>query len=526
MSSNSHYDIIVIGSGIGGLTAIDLLSKVFSKKVLLLEQHFKFGGFTHTFKRKDWEWDVGIHYIGDMEKGSSAYNLLNYLTGSNIKWYKMEEPFEEFIYPDIRFPVYGNREKFCNDLMERFPKEKDNITQYFNDIENFSKGFFKNIITNLFLNQIQKSLFLKFPKKMLITTKEYLDSHFKDEIVKTLLASRWGDCGLPPSKSSFIIHSIIEKHYWNGGWYPIGGSGKFAQYIMQTIENSGSQGLLFHRVDKILIKNNKAIGVEASILKGKEILEKKILYANIVISNVGLYNTYSLLEEANLVPSIRTQIDQIKKDIIDSYKYSISNVTLYLGLKDDPRKIGIKPRNYWIYNDYIHEFTTFSLDIFPKGVYVSFPSSKNPEANAHTAEIISFIDYKYFEKWKHEDWKNRNEDYQKLKEIITEKLIHFTSKYFPTLRENILYKELSTPITNEFFTRHPKGSIYGIPFITRRLEKNWITPKTLIDNLYITGADSFTPGFVGSMVGGFFCTAQVMGLKSMASLTKLLKKTI
>ncbi len=523
MSSNSHFDIIVIGSGIGGLTTAGLLSKLFSKNVLILEQHFKFGGFTHTFKRKDWEWDVGIHYIGEMEHTSLAYNIVNFLTDSKLEWYKMEEPFEEFIYPDTRFLVFGNQDKFLKDLIELFPNEKQNLIQYFDDIEKHSKWLIRNAIVNIFTDNIQ-NLFSKLSKKKLFSTKEYLDSHFKDEVLKSILVFRWGDYGLPPSKSSFSIHSLVERHYWKGGWYPIGGSGKFAQLILESLQNSKIQAFLNHRVDKILIKDNQSIGVEVSVLKGEEVIEKKRFYSELIVSNIGLYNTYSLIEEEQLQNSLREKLNLIKKEIYEEYKEAISNVTLYLGLKEDPKKIGIQPRNYWIYDTYDHEYYPFSLESFPKSIYISFPSSKNPEAKAHTAEIISFIDYSYFERWKHQKWKNRDEEYQKLKEEITERLIVFASKFLPTLKENIVYKELSTPITNEFFTLHPKGSIYGIPFTKRRIEKNWITPNTIIKNLYITGADSFTPGFVGAMMGGFFCTAKVIGLKSIIPLSKLLKK--
>lgn len=523
------FDTIIIGSGIGGLTVASLLSQLFNKRVLILEQHFKFGGYTHTFKRKDWEWDVGIHYIGEMEKGSTLYNLISFLTEGKIQWFKMEEPFEEFIYPEIRFPIYGDKQKFCEDLIELFPEEKENIIEYFNDIEKFSTWFNKNLFFQISPN-ILKNFFspLHFSKSIFITTQEYLDYRFKSEKLKSVVTSRWGDYGLPPFKSNFLIHSLIEKHYWNGGWYPIGGSSNFAKMILPTIEKNGGQALLSHRVDKILIKNNKAIGVEVSVLNGQKPIEKKIFYSDIIVSDAGLYNTYELVDETNLETSIKEKLTSLKQDLYSSYSDAISNVTLYIGLKEDPRKFGIKPRNYWIYKDFNHNsnFNNFSIENFPKGIYVSFPSSKNPEAKAHTAEIISFIPYEFFTKWKDQKWKNRDEEYEELKEKISEKLINFANEFLPNFKDNISYKELSTPLTNEFFTLHLKGSIYGIPFTNYRLQKKWITPNTIISNLFLTGADSFTPGFSGAMMGGFLCTSQIAGYSNIFSLLKLLKKKI
>lgn len=526
--SENHYDAIVIGTGIGGLTTASLLSQLFGKRVLLLEQHFKVGGFTHTFKRKDFEWDVGIHYIGNMDEGSSLRRLVDFLTENKLQWNKMKEPFEEFINPELRVKIYGNKEQCIDEWIRLFPKEKDNIIQYFDDIEKTSKWFSIHVSLKTLpkpLNLLPSPL--SFAKNALITTKEYLDYRFNDPILKSLIVSRWGDYGLPPSKSTFIIHSLIEEHYFNGGWYPEGGSSKIAEFILPTIFKNGGKLLLSHRVEKIIIKNNQAIGVKVLHLQGDKIREEKEFYADIIVSNAGLYNTYKKMLNKNYLDSkVQNKVVQIEKELEDLLKDSMSNVTLYLGLKDNPENHQIEGRNYWIYRYLDHDAAFIKkqelLEGKPTGVYVSFPSLKNTKAKAHTAEIISFVDYEPFEKWKEKPWKNRGESYENLKNIITESLIDFTSKYLPKLPDLIEYKELSTPITNEFFSHHPKGIIYGIPCTKKRFEKDWIVPTTPIENLYITGADASTPGFAGAMMGGFLSTATIMGFKSVLSLLKLL----
>ncbi|GIX40902.1 MAG: phytoene dehydrogenase [Leptospiraceae bacterium] len=526
--SQNHYDAIIIGTGIGGLTTASLLSQLFQKRVLLLEQHFKIGGFTHTFKRKDFEWDVGIHYIGNMEEGSSLCKLVNFLTEGKLHWNKMKEPFEEFINPEIRLKVYGNKERYIEELIQYFPKEKDNIVEYFNDIEKTSKWFSMHVSFKSLpkpLNLLPSPL--QFAKNALITTKEYLDYRFQDPVLKSIIVSRWGDYGLPPSKSTFIIHSLIEEHYFNGGWYPDGGSSKIAETILPTIYKNGGEVLLSHRVDEILIKNNTAIGVKVSHIQGEKVREEKEFFADVIVSNAGIYNTLTkMISENNLSINIQNKISQIKKDLEELLMDSMSNVTLYLGLKDNPENHQIEGRNYWIYRylDHDEAFTKKRelLEGKPTGVYVSFPSLKNNNAKAHTAEIISFVDYEPFIKWKGFPWKNRGESYENLKNMITESLIDFTSKYIHNLPSLIEYKELSTPITNEFFSHHPRGVIYGIPCTKKRFEKDWIGPHTPIQNLFITGADASTPGFAGAMMGGFASTAAIMSFKSVLSLFKLL----
>ncbi len=526
--SQNEYDAIIIGSGIGGLTTASLLSQLFGKKVLILEQHFKVGGFTHIFKRGNFQWDVGIHYVGNMHQESSLRSLIDFLTEGKLQWNKMKEPFEEFINPSIRIKVYGNKEQYKEELIQYFPKEKDNIHAYFQDIEKIARWYSMHVGLKTLpkpLNTLPSPL--HFFKNALITTKEYLDHRFKDPVLKSTIVSRWGDYGLPPSKSAFIIHSLIEEHYLNGGWYPDGGSNKIAEYILPTIKKNGGDVLLSHRVEEIIIKNNTAIGVKVSHLQGEHVHEEKEFYADVIVSNAGYYNTYKkMIQKQSLDLNTRQKIINIEKELEELYLDSISNVTLYLGLKDNPENYGIEGRNYWIYSSLDHDEMFENkhqlLHDKPVGVYVSFPSLKNSEAKAHTAEIISFVSYEPFEEYKHLPWKNRGEAYLNLKEQITQRLIDYVSSYFPEFFNLIEYKELSTPVSNEFFSLHPKGSIYGIPCTKKRFEKTWIGAQTEIKNLYITGADASTPGFAGAMMGGFAATAAIMGMKHITSIFKLL----
>ena len=88
---NEPYDIIIIGSGISGFCCAALLA-LKEKKVLVLEKHFKIGGYAHAFKRKGYEWDVGIHYVGDMHKEyNPARKIFDLITGGNLHWAKMHD---------------------------------------------------------------------------------------------------------------------------------------------------------------------------------------------------------------------------------------------------------------------------------------------------------------------------------------------------------------------------------------------------------------------------------------------------
>ena len=128
--TEEHYDTIVIGSGIGGLATAAFLSKE-GRKVLVLERHYTAGGFTHVFKRNGYEWDVGIHYIGEVQRPNSAIRrIFDYITDCNLKWADMGRVYDRIIIGDKEYEFVKGVENFKQQLIEYFPKDKDAINQY------------------------------------------------------------------------------------------------------------------------------------------------------------------------------------------------------------------------------------------------------------------------------------------------------------------------------------------------------------------------------------------------------------
>jgi all-trans-retinol 13,14-reductase len=122
--SDHVYDLILIGSGMGALTVASLMAQLRRKRVLVLERHFKAGGFTHDFKRQQFHWDVGIHYIGQMNEGSPMRQMFDLVTQKGVQWNKMPEPFERFVYPGLTFDLYGNPKRFQADLIQQVSRVK------------------------------------------------------------------------------------------------------------------------------------------------------------------------------------------------------------------------------------------------------------------------------------------------------------------------------------------------------------------------------------------------------------------
>lgn len=526
---NKDFDVLIIGTGMGALTTASLLAQFTNLKVLMFEQHFKAGGFTHTFRREGkFLWDVGIHYIGDMYDGSNLKKIFDIVTGGEVKWNKMPEVFEKFVFPDFTFGVRSSEDDFKKDIIQLFPEEQTAIENYFSDSKKLASYFGRNMILKgapAFLNNSSVNLKLAGSDSPMISTKEYMDKNFVSEKLKSILCSQWGDYGLPPSKSSFAIHALVVTHYFNGGFYPEGGSGVIADATKNILEKHGGKILTSREVKEILIKDNKAIGLRVrntlkSKKEGKEVEE--IYFGKKIISNAGAFNTYTKLIPKEISIPFKSDLIQFANS-----HPKISNITLYLGLKESATKLGFKGENHWIYSNLDHEKNFNSLNWTETkevaGAYLSFPSLKDKHPEGHTAEIIAFCNYEPFEKWKNQAWRERDDEYQNKKKEITELLLNYIEKYYQGFKELVEYAELATPITTEFFTLHKQGTIYGLPCVPERFDKNkspWFDTITPIENLFLTGADASSPGVSGALMGGVIAFTKASGGISMFKVLK------
>ncbi|MBL8022010.1 MAG: NAD(P)/FAD-dependent oxidoreductase [Leptospirales bacterium] len=520
---SNEFDAIVIGSGMGGLTVASILATVGKKRVLVLERHFRAGGFTHEFNRKKYHWDVGVHYIGDLAETSMLRRLFDVITGSQVKWQKMEEPFEMFVYPDFSFPVYGDPERFIGDVVAMFPDEEPAIRRYLEDVKKAAAWFGRHVTMKSlppFLDGLTHLLDSLGQKSALMTTGEYLNLHFKNEKLKALLLSQWGDYGLPPAESTFVIHSLIVTHYLNGGYYPVGGAGKIAESVEAILNANGGEIRVSHEVTEVIVEEGKAVGVRVKKLPERP--DSNIEFrAPLIVSDAGAWTTFMRLVPESVSLPFRSDLDEFYKQ-----QPVTTNVTLYLGLKEDPRKQGFHGENYWIYSTYDHDKNYLNRSKWveesnPTGAYLSFPSLKNPESQSHTAEIIAFADYKTFEPWKGGAWKKRGMEYADLKEKIAQLLIAYIEKHLPGFKDNVEFYELSTPITNEHFTAHPLGSIYGLACVPDRFRESkasFSRARTPVPGLFLTGADVSSPGVAGAMMGGFATLAHLINGFSILSL--------
>ncbi|MGD1016708.1 MAG: NAD(P)/FAD-dependent oxidoreductase, partial [Roseiarcus sp.] len=508
------WDAIVVGSGIGGLSAAGLLARVAGMKVLVLEKHSERGGQTHMFRRDGAAWDVGLHYVGGLDKGSIIRTVIDFLSGGALEWNKMTDDFERFLYPGLKFAVPSDPERYRARLIERFPDEAPAIRSYFRDLR-AAAAWHVLAIQEQFLPRPLAFLSAQWRRigavKATQTTGEHLNRHFRSPELRALLASQWGDYGLPPSQSAFALHALVVESYLKGAWFPQGGAGRIARAFETGIEASGGAIKVSHEVTEILIEGGRAVGVKALDRRGAEPIEV-VFRAPAIISDVGARLTYRKLLPTDGEIGRRTAK---ARAYLDALEGGLSMVTLYVRLAEPVSTLGVKGENYWINATFEHDdldaSTTAVLAGQPRHAYLSFPSAKSGDDRFHTAEVIATVRPEAFAAWRSSATGQRGRDYLELKSRIAEGLLNLADSAVPGFKALTRYSELSTPLTMEDFTSHPSGVFYGLPGTPARYRLDPLSAQTPIAGLYLSGSDVASLGIPGATMGGFAAASKVLG---------------
>ncbi|XP_022341666.2 all-trans-retinol 13,14-reductase-like [Crassostrea virginica] len=544
-----HLDTIIIGSGIGGLSVGALLARA-GKKVLVLEQHDQAGGCCHTFHDKGFEFDTGIHYIGKMDPSFENRVLMDQLTGGKVEYPLMDEEYDIVALGDPMkervktFPFVSNKEKIKENLINRFPKEKEGIEKFFEllkEARHFFTGCVVLKVVPKWLARILVStgliniIFKAYGRFGKVSLKDVLDSVTSDDELKATLSYIFGDYGVVPSKTPFGLHSVIMGHYFSGAHYIRGGPSEIPFQIIQVIEERGGRVLVNAHVSEILMSDKgRAIGVK--LRKGENDLE---IFAKQIVSDTGVVNTF-----LNLLPK-QVATKSVIYPMINKVGESVSFLTVFVGLNGSKEELGIKAHNCWHFTkpdieQLFDEYSALSpeelADHDAPMMFISFPSAKDPswgERNPHksTCLIITMSHYNWFKDWQDGRVQHRGEEYEKIKNSIGERMLQQCIKLYPKMEGKVEYFDVGTPLSNKYYLGFQHGEMYGLDHNMARFlpaASIHLRPKTDIPGLYLTGQDVMSVGLAGALYGGLLCASALLNrnlFKDLQALQKELKKS-
>ena len=439
-----QYDVVIIGTGIGGLVCGCYLVKS-GLKVLIIEQHNKPGGYCTSFERGGFKFDVGAHYLVGAKRGSLG-KIFKELEGENEIKFNQFNPTDKIIMPENTVYIKTNIDDTVIGFQKVFPDESKNISKFFQFI----------------LNKDFLSLYSKIKK---MNFKEILDSFFENQKIKSTLEVLLGNIGVSAHKVSAVSAVLLFRELiFDPGWYPSGGIQMLPDTLARMLMARGGDMLLSKRVTKILLQDDIARGV---LLDDGTRIE-----AGAVVSNADITETFKKLLD------VKTK----ESEALDNLEISPSPFSVYLGLKDDFKKIITESPTIWFFSTYkVKEcYSDFNETLISreKLLYVvcTFPFMHDDNLpNKPTVELFMAAPFSTSEFWN----KNRN--------LLMEKLIEEAEKVIPNLRKYIELKFNATPQTFYKYTSNRNGAAYGWASASSLITKPIFMGKTSIKNLYLAG---------------------------------------
>ncbi len=478
-----RYDIIIIGAGLGGLTAGAKLARE-GMKVLVIEQHSRPGGCATTFRRGVFTLEVGLHEMdgpGGRDIKNRIFSELD-VTGK-VEFLPVPE-FYRFIRGDLAVTVPHDPQVAAARFSEMFPKETEGIARYYEQILNPKKRAADNSDPD-------------------ISVGSFLDSIISNEDLKLILLGNLGYFHDDPYSLSLAYYSVAQGSYYsNGASFIKGGSQRLSDHLAAYIHSHGGQVLLNHLVTGVTVKDGRATGVTCR--RKNDPAQNSIEYtAGEIVANNAIPALADLLP-----PETGAQL----KDECSGMNTGASLLTVYLGFDRPLKELGHSYYSTFIYDSSVrspadiasNNRDDFSRRSFTFVDYGQVDSGLAPEGKGVGA--VCCIDYLA-------DWENlTREEYERKKEDVAKTFIRRLGEVIPGFEDVVGYYEVGTPVTVKRYTLNPGGAVYGFAQNPGRKVIDSFKP---VENLHFASAWGRTGGgFSGAICGGYLCAFNILRKKA------------
>ena len=513
---SESWDVVVIGSGLGGLTSAACLASA-GRRVLVLERHDVAGGNATVFRRhpragtegdaprQEFEFDVGVHYIGECQPGGLFPSIFNALgVGDRVQFNELDpDGFDTVVFPEVEVKIPAGWDRYEAAVVEAVPGDRAAVERCVRTLSDIARESRERYIpgaeTPTFDRWVGRTLAELFDECELSSTARAILGH-------------WG--GLyagAPSQTSAVTHAGIVHHYMNGAYYPAGGGQVLAARLIQVIEALGGEVRCLARVDHVMVYDDRCV-------QGVELADGSRIDARLVISNADHLRTVQHLVDAR-------HWDPATIEFAANAQMTLGLAVVYV-VVDTDLTADLPNTNYHVFSNADHEAVYASLDAgeLPEGdwAYLAFASKKDPDNHhvcppGHTNFQIMTLAPRGWEFWGVEDGPadgpsyRRNETYRQRKAELTERMLNAAEKVLGPFRDHIVHIETATPLSHQRYTHATGGTSYGYLHSPEQSGSNRPAHRTEVHGLWVTGANTSSGhGIAGAMVGGVNTAGQIL----------------
>ena len=457
-----NYDIIVIGSGLGGLVCARQLAKQ-GRSVLVLERQSQPGGCLQSYRRGDFEFDTGLHYVGGLAEGQPLHEAFEQLGLMRLPWVRLDaDGFDRITIGRQTFPMCEGFDRFASTLAEYFPQEKNALRQYVG-----------------MLRQLPP-----MEEAVEVNAYDWLSSLFRDPLLVNVLSATAMKMELRRESLPLFNFAHSMSSYIQSSWRLKGGGNKIVESLVNDIRSFGGEVVCRAEVKELVEKDGRIVAAKCPNGKTYE--------GSVFISDVHPQLTFGWLKDSNIVKNIfRRRIQALENT------FGIFTASLVLKPNTLPyfnhNKYVFRKANVWTFHENIG------------GVDGVMVSCRVPEDDnyARQIDLLTPMPWVLCKHWEHTVIGRRGEIYELQKERLADDCIRLAERVIPGLRDMVEKRYTSTPLTWRDYTLSPCGSAFGIRKDCRQPLLTMLSPKTPVPNLFLTGQSLVLHGLEGVTMTAF-----------------------
>lgn len=488
------YDVVIAGSGLGGLQCAYILSKE-GYNVCVLEKHHQLGGCLQTFVRNNCIFDTGMHYVGALDEGQMLWRFFKYFgLLDKVKMRQLDKDVFDMLDINGRTYKYAQGyDRFVDSLLEQFPNEKKALNEFVAMLKNIADA------TELFINKPSQAFDDKptlkyFERNAFDFIKSITDNNELQQVLSGANTLHFHKS----AKAPLYVHMVILNSLVESAWRFVDGGHQIADVLADEIQKHGGTIRKSAEVEEFIM-NSSDTAIEAVRLKNGE-----RLHAKKFISDIHPVKTFELIESKLIRKVFTNRINDIEQ--------TIGVFSLYVVLE----KNSFPYLNYNYFNcdnDNIWVADLYKKVEWPSGYMLFTPATSHTDKYADCLMAITFMDYNDLKPWENTTVEKRGDAYKAYKKEKAEILINFIEKKYPGFRKKIKKYYTSTPLTYRDYTATHQGAIYGNMRDCNNTLKTMLPVRSKVPNLYLTGQNINLHGVLGVSMGSLITSAHFVGAK-------------
>ncbi len=487
------FDVLIIGTGMGGLICGNILSRE-GYSVCMVEKNKQLGGCLQIYVRNKVIFDSGVHYIGGLDKGQTLFQIFKWLgLMENLKLERMDTAFDRILLDgdEKEYLIMQGYQAFEEEMIREFPSEEPAIRKYTQTILEICNRF------PLYRLRLEGSADEK-QEVMRISARQFIESITENKKLRAVLAGNNMLYAGSGDATPLYVHALTVNSYMESAWRCLDGGSQIAKLLARNISAAGGQIIRNREVKKLILEENF---IQAALLS-----DGTTIHASHFVSNTTPANTYRMTDSSLIRPATRKRVESMQN--------TVSSFILNIVFKKGGFPY-LRHNYYYHRSGSVWEMESYDETNWPLG-YAIYPSPDPKKDYSPGMTIFAYMRYEEVSPWVSSfntvsSKQNRGREYEEFKHKKAEQLLDRVEEKFPGLRNSILHRYISTPLTVRDYIGNEDGNLYGTSKDYRNPLGTLISPKTRIPNLYLTGQYLNLHGILGTAISGLITSIALTG---------------